>query len=116
MHEEDQDKSLTPGTKGEALLQKVDRRDKIVRIIEVAILLLLAGFNIFSAIRLQDVVDQNHDAAIQRSELATRQRQEQKDYIKCVLLIRFDVPPEQLTTREGTEKALDDCAEYTKPH
>jgi hypothetical protein len=33
-----------------------------------------------------------------------------EDYVKCLSLIRFDVPEKQLTTREGVSLALDKCA------
>jgi hypothetical protein len=82
-----------------------------------ALLLLLMGvvlvFNVVATIRLQQIINQNQKGALERSAEATRDRQEQKDYIKCVLLIRYVVPPEALQTYDGAEEALDQCARNT---
>jgi hypothetical protein len=113
---EEQQSATTPGTKGEALLRKVDRRDKVMRLAEIAILFALVLFNVFTAVRLQNVIDQNQADTLQAREANIARQDELKDYIKCVLLIRYDVPPEHLTTRDGAEQSLDTCAANSKPH
>lgn len=116
MTKEDDQKSITtPGTKGEALLRKVDRRDRLMRAIELGVLFALVLFNIFISIRLQTIINQNQTEALQAREANTARQNELKDYIKCVLLLRFDAPPEQLVDRDGVEGALDTCAANSKP-
>src|SRR6188768_2739591 len=98
---------ITVKSPSENLLTKMDRRDKAIRALELFILFSLVIFSVFTSIRLQQVVDQNQRGALERAADATRDRQEQKDYIKCIILLRFVVPPEALQTYDGTEEALD---------
>lgn len=51
------------------------------------------------------------DAATKEARKANIARQQGiEDYIKCLSILRFDVPAEELKTREGAIKALDSCA------
>lgn len=97
-------------TETQHLLHKVDRRDKIVRAIEVVILFVLAIVVFVTLLRLQSVIDQNQVNALQARKANIERQKETQDYIKCVLLLRYDTTPEELATRKGAEKALDRCA------
>lgn len=115
MQQEDKATTTIPKSPAQEFITKVDARDRAVRGFEIAVLFVLVIFNIFSAIRLQNVIDQNQSDALVRSQTASQERQESKDYIKCILLIRYDTPAEKLTTRDGTEAALDACAKSSQP-
>lgn len=112
MKEEDKATSTIVKSPSQELIKKVDDRDKLVRAIEVVILLVVVAFNIFLGLRLQSVVDTNRLEAEQRAMTAGGDSNENKRYLKCLALIRFDAPPEDLTTREGMSKALDNCAKH----
>ncbi len=107
MQQEDKAHDQIPKSDSQKFIDRVERRDKMVKIFEVIILFGLVAFNVFTVI-------QNQRSALERSAIATQERAETKEYIKCVLLIRFDVPEKELTTREGAEKALDDCAKSSQ--
>ncbi len=107
---EDKAKTTIPTSPAQEALERVDRRDRLVRAIELFVFTCLVVFNVLIGVGILKVIDQNQKDALVRSEQASLDRKEQKDYIKCVLLIRFDTPPEDLTTRKGVEKALDACA------
>lgn len=101
-------------TAGSEFIAKADARDKLVRGIELVILLVVVVFNIFLGLRIQRVIDQNGEQAEQRSQSAQADRAEQKAYIKCIVLLKFDATPEALANRDGLEKALDTCARQTE--
>lgn len=110
MLEADKAKTTIPESPAQQFLARVDARDKMARAAGIAILLALVVFNVFTAIRLQNVIDQNQRDTLEARQANTARQNELKDYIKCVLLIRYDVPAEALTTRDGVEAALDACA------
>lgn len=91
-------------------LERIDRRDRVVRTLQTLLVMVVVGLNIFLMIRLQSVIDQNNTAALVRSQQAEQQRTDTQEYIKCVLLIRYDYPPETLSTRDAAQIALDTCA------
>lgn len=91
-------------------IERVDRRDRLVRILEVTLLFVLALFNIFAVIQLNRVINQNQADTVEARKQNIDRQEEIQGYIKCVLLIRYTAPPEDLTTQAGTEKALDKCA------
>lgn len=113
MDEDQKASTIIPASPQQEALAKIDNRDKLVRAVEITILLFVVAFNIFLGLRIQSVIDQNQRDAKARSEAAQQDRNEQKDYIKCVLLIKFDDPPADLTTKVGTSKALDACAKQS---
>jgi len=59
--------------------------------------------------------DQQIKAILENQKLIRGNTVEIKEYIKCVLLIRFTATPQQLSTREGTESALNACAKEDLP-
>jgi hypothetical protein len=63
MIEVDKAKTTIPESPAESFLRQVDRRDKLMRYAEVAILLGLVLFNVFVAARLQQVIDENQRSA-----------------------------------------------------
>lgn len=99
MNEQDKATSIMPETSSERLLKKIERKDTIIRSVQLIVLTFISVFNIFFAVQTLDA----RQANIQRQD-------ELKDYIKCILLIRYDSTPEQLATRKGGEAALDHCA------
>lgn len=110
MIEEDKATTLIPDTPVQELIKKTDRQVGRAVYFSVAILVLLTIFNVVTAVRLQTVINQNQKDALTARQANIDRQGELKDYVKCVLLISFDVPKDQLTTRQGTEKALDHCA------
>lgn len=110
MNEDDKAKTIIPQSPSQALIAKVDKRDKLVRIIEVAILMTVVVFNVFVGLRIQTVIDNNNAATVQaRKDNVERETQSQQ-YIKCIVLLRFNTTPMALQTKAGVEKALDACA------
>ena len=115
MKEGDKAKTTIPESPAESFLRQVDHRDKLMRYAELSILLALVLFNVFVASRLQQVIDENQRDTIEARKANIARQAETKDYIKCIVLIRFDNAPEALTTREGVETALDVCATKSRP-
>lgn len=110
MEPDDKATTTIPPSDAQKFIIKTDRRDKLVRGIEVFILLIVVAFNIFLGVRLNQVIDQNQKDTLVRAAQASQDRDELKGYIKCLVLLRFDVPAEQLTARDGVASALDACA------
>lgn len=71
----------------------------------VVMVLAIAGLGV----RKVYVISNKLDRTTQAIRNTQTQGQATK-YIKCIALIRFDVPAEQLQTRDGSEAALDNCA------
>lgn len=58
----------------------------------------------------QMIIQNNQASTLQaRKDNITRQN-DLKNYVKCIALAPFDVPASELSTRTGSEKALDNCA------
>ena len=110
MLNEDKATTTIPDSPAQQTLQKLDHRDRFIRTVEIFILILVVVFNIFLGVRLQQVINNNQIETVAARQANIKRQQDLEQYIKCVLLIRYDVPPEQLTTRKGTEAALDKCA------
>jgi Na+/H+ antiporter NhaC len=91
-------------------LAKIDGRDRVVRMVEIAILAIVVAFNVFTGVRLQNQIEANNKATITAREQNITRQTEIKDYIKCLSLLKFTVPAPDLTTKEGVSKALDACA------
>lgn len=94
-------------------IKRVDRRDRLVRNIEVGLLLLVTIFNIVMVIQTRQVINQNQQSAVEARQANIDRQSQMTAYIKCVLLIRYDTPADQLQTRTGVETALDKCASST---
>lgn len=102
--------TITPRSDSQELLTKVDERDKLVRAIEIIILVIAVTFNVFLGLQFRTALEDSRAEAKSRSEAAQIDRDEQEEYFKCLSVLRFDVPAEILNTREGVIKALDSCA------
>lgn len=109
----DEDKATTtiPDSPAQKMLNKADRSIHRAIIGGIVMLFVVAALNVFAAVRLQYIIDKNQEDVIQARQANIERQSEQKDYIKCVLLLRFDATPQQLATREGASKALDECAQ-----
>lgn len=101
----------------EKLLRRIDRRDKWLKTLAITVLIVLIAFSFVNQIRLSNnqaalkqVIDQNQQTTVQARETNADRQDELKAYIKCIFLAKFDIPAEQLSTREGTVAALDKCA------
>lgn len=94
----------------EIQLRKLDRRDKNFRAFELFILFALILFNIFVGYILLTSIQRNERNALQARQSIISQQGEIQRYLKCILLLKYDVSSEQLTTRGGTETAIDTCA------
>ena len=84
---EDIDKATTtiPDSPAQKLLKKVDRRDKLIRTVELTFLFIALLFNVFIAIKsvqTQQQIQQNQDANIARSQQRSKNLQ---NYLTCVL-------------------------------
>lgn len=112
--DDSRESSIIDKSPSQDFIGKVDRRDKLMRIIEVFMLLVIVLFNVFFGLRLQSVINKNNQTATDSRKTNAQRQNEIQDYIKCVVLIRFDDPPLPATaTREETSKALDECAKKT---
>jgi hypothetical protein len=112
MNNSDPDKPLLPthSTPAQHVLQKADHRDKVVHTLEIIVLFAVVLFTIITLVRLQQIIDQNQQSTLEARRINMARQTEIKDYIKCIVLIKYDTPPEDLTTRTGTEAALNACA------
>lgn len=110
MESKDKATTLIPESANERLIQKVDRRDKQMRIAETLMLLALTIFNVFTAVRLQQVISQNQANTLEARQQNIQRQNQLQGYIKCILLLRYNATPESLATLEGAEAALDACA------
>lgn len=110
MNEEDKATTTIPQSPSQQLLAKVDRRDKLVRIVEITILMAVVVLNIFIGLRIQTVIDSNNKATVQARQDNVERTTQSQQYIKCIVLLRFNTTPMALQTKAGVEKALDACA------
>lgn len=94
----------------ELKLQKLDRRDRAVRIIEVVILLAFGAFSTLTNVRLQHVIDSNNAATVQARKDNIERQEQSQNYIKCIVLLKFSQPPLDPNSRKSVEAALDKCA------
>lgn len=97
--------------------KKIAFWNKVYRIALFCLVLaatLFAGFGVYRIYHISADIQSSQqafqDSTIQARKDNIRRQQDNEDYIKCLVLVKFDVPPEQLTTRDGVAKALDDCA------
>lgn len=110
MDNNDKPTTIIEESPAQKALAKIDKRDRLVRGIEIGLLLVVVGFNVFTGVRLQNQIEANNKATIAAREQNIGRQTEIKDYIKCLSLLKFTAPPESLTTKEGVTKALDACA------
>lgn len=103
MDEKDKATEQIPRSDSQKFIARVERRDKLVKVFSVILLLALVAFNVY-------VITQNQRAANERAATASIERRETKEYIRCLALLEFDVPASQLKTRDGRARALDNCA------
>jgi hypothetical protein len=101
-------------SENELQLRKLDHRDILMRIVQNVALFVVVAINLLTLMNMQQVIDQNQKSALDRSNQAARERAETKNYIKCVLLIRYDMPEGAVFTREQSSDALDKCAKSTE--
>lgn len=99
-----------PETNTQRTLKKIDDRNKRTVIVVIVVLLAATIFGVFLNLKLQQVIDRNQEEARQARAANIDRQGEMKNYIKCILLIRFDSTPEALATRGGAEAALNACA------
>lgn len=114
MLDEDKAQSVIPDSPAQKMLKKVDRRSFVAVVFGIGLLLIVTVFNVFTAVRLQYIIDKNQEDTLQARDANVDRQEELQGYIKCVLLLRFDTTPEQFATREGASKALDDCAKQVR--
>ena len=76
--------------------------------IEKIILPVLAAFLISNVSLSAYLVSRSFKAQTQRDAQVKREVETQ-EYIKCIVLLQFDIPAEQLKTRDGAEAALNTC-------
>lgn len=101
-------------SENELTLRKLDRRDIHWRAFGLAILFGLMLFNVVAVFRIQHVINQNQQGAIQARKTNFQLQQQNQAYIKCIILIRYDnVGLTQDSPRADVEKALDRCASNT---
>lgn len=97
--------NIEPVSESEKTLDRIDARDRIIRAIEVVILLVAVTFSIVSGVYYQQQSQKARSTNIARQDSL-------KNYIKCLSLLRFDSP--ELTqpnvTRQQVSAALDKCA------
>lgn len=98
-------------SENELKLRQLETRDRNLRIFQVIVLLGIVMFNIFTAIRLQNVIDRNQANAVEARKSNFARQNEIKSYIKCILLIRYDHPElTQTSPRSEVEQALEECS------
>lgn len=98
-------------SENELKLRQLEARDRKLRIFQVVVLLGIVMFNIFTAIRLQNVIDRNQANAVEARKSNIARQDELKNYIKCIILLRYDntnLGPD--SPRKDVETALDRCA------
>lgn len=67
--------------------------------------------NIIGIVKIQTVINDNQAQTIVARQQNIQRQQEIKDYIKCLILLRYDNPTLTVnSTRAQTEAALDKCA------
>lgn len=111
MREEDKAATTIPKSPSQDLISKVDRRDKLVRGVELFVLACVVGFNIFLGLRLQQVINQNNASTVAARQQNIDRQNDLKNYIKCLSLVRFNQPPVDLSSKTAVSKALDQCAQ-----
>lgn len=110
MNDDDKATTLIPASPAQQFIAKAERRDKVQRSVEVFVLICVVVFNLFIGLRLQQVIDQNNQATVTARQQNIDRQNDLKDYIKCILLVRFNQPPVDATSKAAVSKALDECA------
>lgn len=101
-------------TPSEIKLDKIDNRDKLVRAVELIVLAVLVCAQLASTVALQNVINENQKRTVAARAANAQRQQEQKDYIKCIILLKYDAPNlNAQSTRSDVETALDNCATKT---
>lgn len=102
------------------LMRKVEARSRkstnwlylAVFLILIAVVIGVIGIYKSTAVLngLQATQQSQNDSTLEARKANVSRQLQLSDQIKCLALIRFDVKPEVLATRKGTEAALDKCA------
>lgn len=58
----------------------------------------------------KDTINEIRSSQLANKEDNNRRQENLKSYVKCLALSRFDVPAQQLLTRQGVLDALDKCS------
>lgn len=96
-----------PVSRGEEAIRSLDKRDKFTRGLAIVILLFVVAFNIYT-------IQANKADTLKAREANTARQAEIKEYIRCIVLLRYDNPTlTAQSPREDVENALDKCANRT---
>lgn len=107
----------------EKLLKRIDNRDRLLKTVTIAALLVLMSASFINQIRLNDnqqalqkVINDNQQSTLQARQSNVSRQDEIKADIKCIFLARFDNPAaaSPSATRAQVESALDKCAKTTQ--
>lgn len=101
-----------PTPPSEKLIHKIDARDRLMRVLEVVALLIIMGINIFGLFQIESIIKTDQAGTVAARQANKDRQQQITDYIKCLVLLRYDAPtlgPQ--STRAETEAALDKCAQ-----
>ena len=90
MNEEDKAISTIAASASEDFIKRVDARDKLVRIIEVVMLLIIVVINTFAIASLNRLAVQSNDQVTKHTKeinAATDRNAKEHDVISCILTI-----------------------------
>lgn len=82
-----------------------------VEALQYILIIAVLVVNIIGIVKIQTVINDNQAQTIAARQTNLQHQQEIKDYIKCIVLLRYDNPTLTVnSTRSETEVALDKCA------
>lgn len=95
-------------------IEKKNRRYKFFVICSIATFFVFAGLMLSIGLKTieaqKKTINEIRSTQIANKEDNTNRQENLKSYVKCLALSRFDVPAQQLLTRQGVLDALDKCS------
>lgn len=99
-------------TKGEQLLKKLDRRDKLGRGLELFLVVIVLIINMYGLYQIQNIIKTNQAGTLEARKQNVQRQDELKGYIECIVLLGKAHPDInfQISSLEQTKALLDECA------
>jgi len=95
-------------------IERKNRKYKFFVVCSITTFFLFAGIMLSIGLKTiqaqKDTINEIRSAQLVNKEDSTDRQDNLKSYVKCIALSRFDVPSQQLLTRQGVSDALDKCS------
>lgn len=89
--------------------------EKVSNLLTLVLVPLVIGVNIFSIFQLRNFVVDNQRGVLVARQDNRRRQEEIKNYVRCILLLRFEIAQEDFGNEKVVTEALDRCANDSIP-